>query len=149
MATEWDTRVGAYGVIVKNGAVLLAHWNEGGKTGWTLPGGGLELGEDAPAAAVREIFEETGYTAQLDGLLGVDSHHVPVHERMSRTNRPLHALRIIYRAHTVAGSLVHESDGSTDEAAWIPLESVPDLHRVGLVDTALELYCQNAAKALP
>jgi len=37
-----DVRVGAYGVIVADDRILLTHWNEFGRTGWTLPGGGME-----------------------------------------------------------------------------------------------------------
>lgn len=148
MAQEWDTRVGAYAVVVSEGRILLAHWNESGREGWTLPGGGLELGEDAPSAAVREVFEETGYVVELEELLGVDSVHIRPEDRLNRSGRPLHALRVIYRAHAVSGELVHEQGGSTDEAAWVPLDEVPGLTRVDLVDKALELSYQNPSRAL-
>ena len=148
MAQEWDTRVGAYAVVVRDGMILLAHWNEHGRSGWTLPGGGLELGEDAPTAAVREMLEETGYVVELDELLGVDSLHIDPEDRLSGSLRPLHALRIVYRAHPVSGELVHELDGSTDEAAWIQLADIPNLRRVDLVDKAIRLSYQSPGRAL-
>lgn len=78
-----DTRVAAYGVAIADGRLLLSHWAEGGL--WTLPGGGLEPGEDPAATALREIAEETGYVAELADLPQVE--HVGAalrfwHERM-------------------------------------------------------------------
>ena len=134
-----DTRVAAYAVIIEDGAVLLSHWNEHGRSGWSMPGGGIEPGEDPADAAVREIFEETGYHAELDGLLGIDSHVVPAEQRTLRRTGDLHAIRIIYRAHIVGGELTHEIGGSSDEARWVPLAEVNDLRRVGLVDIALAM----------
>lgn len=139
MSRDFDVRVGAYAVVVRDGKILLAHWNQHGNSAWTLPGGGLEFGEDAPTAAVREVQEETGFRVELQDLLGVDSHFVPPERRMRGEGRMLHALRVIYRARVTVGSLVNEASGSTDEAAWFPLDDVEGLERVGLVDVALKL----------
>ncbi|MDI2099148.1 NUDIX hydrolase [Ruicaihuangia caeni] len=135
-----DIRVAAYGVIVDDGGrVLLSHWNEHGRSGWSMPGGGLEPGEDPAAAAVREIFEETGYNAELGHLLGIDSHVVPAANRSKRTDVPLHAIRIVYRARVVGGKLTNEVGGSSDEAKWFSLKEIGSLQRVGLVDIALRM----------
>ncbi|MET1043404.1 MAG: NUDIX hydrolase [Microbacteriaceae bacterium] len=134
-----DIRVAAYAVIIENGSVLLSHWNQYGGSGWSMPGGGIDPGEDPADAAVREIFEETGYHAQLDALLGIDSHVVPAAQRALEHTRDLHAIRIVYRAHVIGGELTHEVDGSSDEARWVPLGEVERLKRVGLVDIALAM----------
>src|SRR4051794_34109409 len=71
--TDYDTRVGAYAVVVRDGHVLLALWNEPAVPTWTLPGGGVELDESTEEGAVREVREETGYDVALGALLGVDT----------------------------------------------------------------------------
>lgn len=131
-----DIRVAAYAVISDADRVLLAHWNEHGRSGWTLPGGGLEAGEDPADAAVREVMEETGFTAELDELIGVNSHVIPEDQRHAG-HGPLQALRILYRAHIIGGELRNERDGSTDEARWFSLEQIPSLRKVSLVGVGL------------
>lgn len=140
-----DIRVAAYAVIVKDGRILLAHWSQGGHSGWTLPGGGIDPGEDPADAAVREIAEETGYSAELGELIGVDSKVIPAEQRLSGSGVPLHALRIVYTATVVGGELANELDGSTDEAAWFSLDEVAGLDRVDLVDVGLRM--RSAAEA--
>ncbi len=131
-----DIRVAAYAVIDDGRRVLLAHWNERGRSGWTLPGGGIEPGEDPADAAVREVREETGFDAELDALIGVHSHVIPEDQRDSGSG-PLQALRILYRAHITGGTLTMEQDGSTDEARWFDLDEITALRRVSLVDIGL------------
>ena len=134
-----DIRVAAYAVVVDDeGRILLAHWNEGRRAAWTMPGGGLEPGEDPERAARREVKEETGYKVEIEELLGIHSRVIPVSRRMAEdATEPLHALRIVYRARITGGRLRNEVDGSTDRAEWFPLESVRALHRVKLVDVGL------------
>ncbi|MFT4213399.1 MAG: NUDIX domain-containing protein [Microbacterium sp.] len=136
-----DMRVAAYAVIVdEEDRLLLAHWVEGRTSAWTMPGGGLEPGEDPRDAALREVYEETGYRAELDELLGIDSRVIPAGQRLDAgAGAPLHTLRILYRAHIVGGELRHELNGSTDRAEWFPLDAVATLNRVKLVDIAQEL----------
>ena len=140
-----DIRVAAYAVIVEDGRILLAHWSQGGHSGWTLPGGGIDPGEDPADAAVREIAEETGYRAELGDLIGVDSKVIPAENRLSGSGVPLHALRIVYTARVIGGELTDELDGSTDEAAWFALDDIAGLDRVDLVDVGLRM--RSAAEA--
>ena len=135
-----DIRIGAYGLIVREGAILLTHWNEDARSGWTLPGGGVEDYETVPDAAIREIREETGYIARLGDLIGVHSLFVAAADRTNGIGRPLHALRIVYVAEVVGGTLSHEIAGSSDEAKWFGLDTIDRLDRLDLVDIALAMW---------
>jgi 8-oxo-dGTP diphosphatase len=121
------------------GRILLALWNEGAAPAWTVPGGGVEEGETPEQAAVREVREETGYDVELERLLGEDTFIVPAERRLDGAGRPLVSRRLVFEARIVGGELTHEVDGTTDEAAWIPVSEVARLERVDLVDAALRL----------
>jgi 8-oxo-dGTP diphosphatase len=75
-------RLAAYAVCIQDSQVLLARWvSPTGESSWTLPGGGVEHGEDPFDTVVREVAEETGCDAVVDRLLGVDSRIIPAAER--------------------------------------------------------------------
>jgi 8-oxo-dGTP diphosphatase len=136
-----DMRVAAYAVIVGDDErILLAHWNAGRKAAWTMPGGGLESGEDPEHAVRREVREETGYRVKVNELLGIHSRVIPATRRLNaETTQPLHTLRIVYRATISGGRLRNEKDGSTDRAEWFTVDEVRVLQRVRLVDIALKM----------
>ena len=68
--------------------VLIVERGKGGMQGlWSLPGGHIEAGERASAAAIREVHEETGITAEILGL--VDVHDVILQPRRRPPESPL------------------------------------------------------------
>ena len=108
---------------------------------WTLPGGGIDHGEDPRLAVIREIREETGLEATVGETAHVYSAHLP---RASRDGLLVdaHAIRIVYdgwAAPDAPTPRVLEVDGSTSEAAWKPLDDVVSgaVPVAGLVTEAL------------
>lgn len=138
-------RVAAYAVVVRDGQFLLARSpGPGGVPEWVLPGGGMEHGEDPYDTVRREVEEETGYLIEVTGLLGVDSTRHTLPGRLGRTVDQ-HGVRLVYEGRVTGGELCNEVGGSTELAAWQPLDAVPGLVRVGLVDIALRLWRERPA----
>lgn len=93
---------------------------------WTLPGGGVDHGEDPRDALIREVHEEAGLLAVVGDRARVYSAHMP---RTPRDGQLVdaHAIRLVYEgwvAPDAPAPHVVEVDGSTVEAAWKPLADV-------------------------
>jgi 8-oxo-dGTP diphosphatase len=139
-------RLAAYAVIVRGDQILLSRLSEKvtRKELWSLPGGGVDHGEDPRDAVVREVYEETGLHAEVDGTTHVYSLHVADSWRRGR-RVDAHSVRIVYEGWVPADAPephVTEVDGSTAEAAWKPIADVLDgtVPTVGLVGEALASY---------
>ncbi|HEY3524309.1 MAG TPA: NUDIX domain-containing protein [Candidatus Limnocylindrales bacterium] len=138
-AAERHTRIAAYVLCHdEQGRVLLCRIAAGDPeaSSWTLPGGGLEFGEEPESGALRELEEETGLRGEIDGIVGVDSVHLGADETAS--GREVHALRIVYRGRAVGGELRDELEGSTDHAAWLTPDEIATTPLVDLVRVALD-----------
>ncbi|KQW46869.1 NUDIX hydrolase [Nocardioides sp. Root1257] len=123
-------RVAAYAVILRDGAILLSRLAPTVTPDelWTLPGGGLDHGEDPRDAVVREIHEETGLDAVIGETARVYSAHLPGVWRDGR-RVDAHALRIVYEgwvAPDAPAPRVIEVGGSTMAADWKPVSDVLD-----------------------
>ncbi|MGA8847334.1 MAG: NUDIX domain-containing protein [Nocardioides sp.] len=139
-------RVAAYAVIVRDGLILLSRLapHVSRHEIWTLPGGGLDHGEDPRDAVVREVHEETGLSVSVGEGSRTYSLHLPDTWRRGR-RVDAHSLRIVFDGWVPLNSpapRVVEVDGSTIEAAWQPVAAVLDgsLPTVSLVKEALHDY---------
>ena len=139
-------RVAAYAVIVRDGQILLSRLapRVSRTELWTLPGGGLDHGEDPRDAVVREVREETGLEVTVGDASRTYSLHLPDTWRRGR-RVDAHSLRIVYDGWVPRDApepQVVEVDGSTVEAAWRPISGVRDgsVPTVSLVNEALDAY---------
>ena len=113
----------AVGVVcLREGNVLLIRRaNPPLKGAWSLPGGRIEWGEPAQAAARRELYEETGVQARLLGLIEVVDGLFPAPGPAVET----HYVLIDYAAVWLTGEPRAGDDAS--DAAFHPIESLDKL----------------------
>lgn len=130
-------RPGAYAVIVEDERILLSRLTATDEL-WTLPGGGIDFGEPPLVALRREMYEETGLDYTPGPLLSIGSRHFTGRAPDGRLE-DFQGLRLIY-----AGGVpvdrppqVMEVDGSTEEAAWVPLAALERLNVSRTVHEAL------------
>jgi len=124
-------RIAASAAIFRDREVLLVKRAKGALAGlWSLPGGHIEPGEKARAAALREVREETHIEADLLRL--VDVHEVI----LDGTGGDLaaHYLIVVFCGRWVAGTPITGSDAA--DARFVRLE---DLDTLPLTDNAAAL----------
>lgn len=119
--SHWP-RVAASVAVIRDGSVLLVERGKGPRRGvWSLPGGHIEPGETARAAAARELDEETGIKAEIIGL--IDVHDVIL--KKDDGEIAAHYLLTVFYGRWSAGEPVAASDVAA--ARFVPFAEVSGL----------------------
>ncbi len=92
---------------------------------WSPPGGGVEFGESATEAVVREFLEETGLVVTVERLAFVSELVKP----------PLHAVELFFDVRLVSGTLRSGTD--------------PELSNQGQMIREVRFMAESARKGLP
>jgi 8-oxo-dGTP pyrophosphatase MutT (NUDIX family) len=139
LGVEPHQRVAAYAVVVARGRLLLTQLADhtGAPGRWNLPGGGLDPGESATEAVVREVAEETGQVVDQVRLVDVMTQHWV--GRSTRGLEDYHAVRLLHVARCARPTrpVVHDVGGSTSDARWVPLDDLASVSVVASVRAAL------------
>lgn len=70
--------IGVGGAVVRGGQLLMVRRaSRHGRGNWQLPGGFIEPDETIEQAVVREVQEETGVVAEVEGVLGLRNRYDP------------------------------------------------------------------------
>lgn len=108
------TELGVRVMVVRDKQVLLIR-HRGGRTPWSLPGGGVGSRERLDAAAVREVIEETGCPVNLTTFHGM------FHSFGQGFNNYI----AIFIAEPVGEIHPPKHDLEIAEARFVPLEQLP------------------------
>jgi ADP-ribose pyrophosphatase YjhB (NUDIX family) len=115
-----------------DGRVLLVY--ETDPDAWSTPGGSVEVDERPEDAARREVFEETGLTVRLDGIITVLGG--PEFHAHYKNGDEVAYVATIYRGSVVSGESRPDGDEVT-AAEWF---AVGDLPTIRLSNFATQLF---------
>jgi len=113
--------------------LLVNHNLYPGQDFWAPPGGGLELGQSAPDALIREFMEETSLEIRVKEFRCIAEF----------INPPFHALELFFEVEKTGGTtqIGHDPELPADKQLirdirfmpWAEIQALPDREKHGLL----------------
>ena len=103
-------------IVERDGQFLMVKETKNGRQVINQPAGHVEPGEDIQAAAIRETFEETGWTVELSGFLGILTSY--------NETSGITYYRLGFAAKAVAFNPEAVIDPDIDYALWMSYEEI-------------------------
>ena len=131
-------RVRVCGICITDKGLLLVHHKSIGKNGslWAPPGGGMEYGEDAKTALIREFKEETNLDIEVTKFLFVHEYLDP----------PLHGIELFFEVKILGGNLNRGIDPEMEDdlqiITQVEFKSLSEIQQLPKRD--LHFVIQNA-----
>ena len=134
-------KVDVRGGVFDGDKVLLVRERSDGK--WTLPGGWVDVNDAPSEAVVREIWEESGYTAKaLKLAMLVDRNRHP------HPPSVYHIYKLFFLCERTGGAA--KLSNETDGVDFFPVRSLPELSTGRALSSQIErLYEHQLNRALP
>lgn len=143
-------RIAAYALLTRGDRVLLTRMSSRTRIEgrWTLPGGGIDHGEDPRDALRREVYEETGLHVEPGRVIDVHATHF-IGARADGRVEDYHGIHLIFEAEIAEESRdvephVVEEDSSTDHAEWLSIAAAERLDLLSAARHALSMARQES-----
>ena len=128
-------------VVDDVGRILMIRRSDNGN--WAFPGGGMDLGESMPQAAVREAKEETGYDVEITGLVGIytDPNHLIEYTSNGEVRQEF---SVVFTARPVGGE--PRPNAEATEIEWFTPDQLAELQIHDTMRKRIRHYLEGKGK---
>jgi ADP-ribose pyrophosphatase YjhB (NUDIX family) len=134
-------KVDVRGALFRDNKILLVRERSDGK--WTLPGGWADVNETPSQAVLKEIEQESGFTARVVKLAAV-------YDRKTRNHPPsvFYIWKLFFLCEITGGEA--RISNETDAVEFFPVDALPELSTGRAVAWQIErMYAHHLDRSLP
>jgi len=112
----WAPHITVATIVERDNRFLMVYEEAGGKKVYNQPAGHLDPDETLHEAAIRETLEETGWTIELTGVVGVNLYTAP--------SNGVTYLRTTFIGKALSNDSQRQLDTGIIEAVWLSYEEL-------------------------